>query len=163
MFVLPATAALWFLPFVLPISLWVAWSDMAFMKIPNKAVLALTAVFAVVGIMALPLTVWAWAWLHLVVVLVIGFILSSLNLMGAGDSKFAAAMAPFIAFGDVGRFAMMFSAVLIATFILHRIARAIPAVRALAPNWVSWTHKKFPMGISLASALVIYLGLAAAQ
>ncbi len=42
--------ALWFLPFVLPIALWVAWSDMKFMKIPNKAVLALVAVFAVVGL-----------------------------------------------------------------------------------------------------------------
>ena len=31
--------ALVFLPFVLPIALWVAWSDMARMKIPNKAVL----------------------------------------------------------------------------------------------------------------------------
>lgn len=42
-----ATTALWFLPFALPIAVWVAWSDMKFMRIPNKAVLALTAVFLV--------------------------------------------------------------------------------------------------------------------
>ncbi len=50
-------------------------SDMKFMKIPNKAVLALMAVFAVVGLIALPLDVWAWRWAHfLVIVLVIGFV-----------------------------------------------------------------------------------------
>ncbi|MDW3118675.1 MAG: hypothetical protein R8G60_13530 [Roseovarius pacificus] len=47
--------ALWFLPFVLPICLWVVWSDLSTMRIPNKAVLALTAVFLVIGLIALPL------------------------------------------------------------------------------------------------------------
>ena len=41
--------ALWFLPFVIPITIWVAWSDMASMKIPNKAVLSLMIVFAAVS------------------------------------------------------------------------------------------------------------------
>ena len=40
------TEAAWFLPFVIPIAIWVAWSDMSSMKIPNKAVLALLAVLA---------------------------------------------------------------------------------------------------------------------
>ena len=48
-----AATAFWFLPFALPIAVWVAWSDMKFMRIPNKAVLALTAVFLVVGLAAL--------------------------------------------------------------------------------------------------------------
>ena len=51
----PALAALIFLPFVLPIAIWVAWSDMKFMKIPNKAVVALAAVFLLLGPLALPL------------------------------------------------------------------------------------------------------------
>ena len=36
-----ASAALYFLPFVTVICLWVAWSDLARMKIPNYAVIAL--------------------------------------------------------------------------------------------------------------------------
>ena len=38
-----AQSAIWFLPFALPISLWVIWSDLSTMRIPNTAVLALTA------------------------------------------------------------------------------------------------------------------------
>ena len=37
---------------------------MKFMKIPNKAVLALAAVFAGGRPLALPLDVWAWRWAH---------------------------------------------------------------------------------------------------
>ena len=46
--ILPSTA-LWFLPFALPICLWVMWSDLKAMKIPNMAVMALVAVFVIVG------------------------------------------------------------------------------------------------------------------
>ena len=38
---LTAAEALWFLPFVLPICIWVAWSDLREMRIPNVSVLAL--------------------------------------------------------------------------------------------------------------------------
>ena len=48
--VLDWTAAAWFLPFVLPITVWVAWSDMRHMKIPNYAVIALFAAFVVLGL-----------------------------------------------------------------------------------------------------------------
>ena len=42
-------------PFVVPITVWVSWSDMASMKIPNKAVLALMAIFRRDRLIALPL------------------------------------------------------------------------------------------------------------
>ena len=96
------TTAAWFLPFVLPITVWVAWSDMATMKIPNKAVLALLAVFIVVGLVALPFNDYVWRYLHFGVVIVIGFIMASVGMMGAGDAKYGAAMAPFIALQDLG-------------------------------------------------------------
>jgi len=159
-------AALWFLPFVLPVAIWVAWSDMARMKIPNYAVLALVAVFAAVGLLIVftgtwTFETWAWRWTHLVAVLVIGFLANMANTMGAGDAKFAAAMAPFIARQDFLPFVYLLAAVVIVGFILHRVARANAWVRSKAPDWESWTRKDFPMGLCLASALVIYL-LAAA-
>jgi prepilin peptidase CpaA len=161
-FALSPAAALWFLVPALPVCLWAAWSDMATMKIPNKAVLALIGVFAVVGVVALPLADYGWRWAHLAVVLVAGFILSSARLLGAGDAKFAAAMAPFVALPDAGRFLLLLAGVTIAAFVLHRTARAMPALRARTAHWESWTRgRQFPMGLALGPALIFYLGLAA--
>lgn len=159
---MPPAAALLFLPFVAPIALYVAWSDMKSMKIPNRAVLALVAVFAVVGPIALPLETYLWRWLHLGVVLAVGFVLATAGLVGAGDAKFAAAMAPFVALGDAVLFCYLFSMALLAGFATHRTARRIPAVVNALPDWESWHRKKdFPMGLALGGVLLIYLTLLA--
>ena len=90
-----AAAAPYFLPFVVPICLWVAFSDMKLMKIPNVAVLSLVAVYLVVGLFALPLDEYLWRILNGLVVLAIGFVANLARAIGAGDAKFAAAAAPF--------------------------------------------------------------------
>ena len=86
-----ATAALWFLPFVLPICLYVAFTDMKQMRITNQAVLVLIAIFVVLGLFLLPFETYLWRLLSLVIVLVIGIVLNAAGVMGAGDAKFAAA------------------------------------------------------------------------
>ena len=156
---LTVTAALWFLPFALPICIWAAWNDLAFMKIPNKSVVALIAVFLVIGLIALPLADYPWRLLHLVVIMVIGFALNMIGAIGAGDAKFAAAMAPFVALGDLRLFMVLLGTVLIAAYVTHRIFRAMPAIRARSEHWISWSAKKFPMGLALGSTLAFYLGL----
>lgn len=157
-----ATTALAFLPFAGLIAFWVMWSDMKFMRIPNNAVLALVAVFLVVGPFVLPIDAWLWRWLHLAVVLVVGFVLSAARLLGAGDAKFAAAMAPFVDLGDLSLFAYLFAAVMLASFVTHRGARQIPVVRRATSDWESWERKKdFPMGLALGGVLILYLALAA--
>lgn len=157
----PAPAALWLLVGAAPVCFWVAWSDMARMRIPNPAVLALVAVFAVVGVLVLPLGDWLWRWAHLAVVLVVGIALNAARLVGAGDAKFAAAGAPFVALGDLRTLVLLFAAVLIAAFVTHRIAKHSPA-RGLAPGWASWSSgKRFPMGLALGGTLAAYLALAA--
>jgi len=154
------TEALWFLPFVLPICIYVAWSDLREMRIPNISVLALAGVFLVVGLIALPFEVYYMRLLQLVIVLLAGFLITSLGLVGAGDAKFAAAMAPFIAPGDYLMFLTLFAAVLIGAWITHRGAGMVPAVRRATPDWISWDRGKlFPMGVALAGALVVYLAL----
>lgn len=151
------TTAAWFLPFVIPITIWVSWSDMATMKIPNKAVLALLIVFVVVGLIALPFNEYLWRYAHFAVILVIGFVLSTIGAMGAGDAKYGAAMAPFIALPDIMPFVFILTATVVAAFITHRVARA-SRIREMFPDWKSWTEtKKFPMGMALAPALMIYL------
>ena len=151
---------LWFLPFTTTIALWVAWSDMKAMKIPNQAVLALAAVWVVLGPLLLPVNIWLWGFALMAIVLVIGFLLTAFAGVGAGDSKFAAAMAPFFTGADIRMVMALFAACILGAFAVHRIARAIPAVRAATPDWASWTHHKFPMGLALSGLLVFYPAIA---
>lgn len=151
--------ALWFLPFVLPVCLWVVWSDLSSMRIPNASVLVLAGLFAVLGLFVLPLDAYGWRLAQLGIVLVAGFVANMAGLMGAGDSKFLAAAAPFVAPGDSSVILFIFAANLLAAFCTHRIAKHTP-LRRLAPGWESWSRgRKFPMGFALGSTLVIYLAL----
>lgn len=154
---LPPLAALALLLPALPIGIWVAWSDMKTMKIPNKAVMALAIAFLVIGLMVLPFKAWLWALGLGAGVLVAGFVGNAVGLFGAGDAKFAAAMAPFFIGADL-RFVMGLSAAcLLGAFASHRLAGRIPAFRRATSDWESWTHKDFPMGLALAGTLIFYL------
>ena len=156
---LSSTAAIWFLPFVFPICLYVAFTDMREMRITNQAVVVLALVYIVVGPLALPFDTYLWRLTHLAVVLVAGIALNAAGVMGAGDAKFIAAAAPFVALGDLRLLMMIFAAVLIAAFGAHRLAKYSP-LRKLAPHWHSWDQgSKFPMGLALGTTLTLYLGL----
>lgn len=127
------------------------------MKIPNLAVAALLLVFAVLGIFLLPFETYLWQWSHFGVVLVITFCLNMIGAIGAGDAKFAAAAAPFIALTDLRLVVVLFAACLLAGYVAHRLAKHSP-LRRLVPHWESWkAGKRFPMGLPLASALGFYL------
>lgn len=157
-----AMIAMWLLPGVIPIAAWVVWSDLTTMKIPNLAVLALIGLYALVGGVMLPFGVWAWSWAGFGVVLAVGFVVSSFGMgIGAGDAKFAAAMAPLIALGDLAVFLLLLSVLSVVTFVLHRLARSNTAIRAATPGWASWQRREFPFGVAMAPALVAYLVLVA--
>lgn len=152
-------AAMLLAPFVLPICLWVAWSDMKFMKIPNAAVIVLFAVWLVPGLVAvalslLPAKVWALGWGLAGAVLALGFVASAAGLVGAGDAKFAAAMAPFLTGANPRLTLALFAACLLGAVAAHRLARRLPALRRAAPDWLSWEHKDFPMGLALSGTLI---------
>jgi len=149
--------ALTLLPFVLAIGIWVSWSDMRFMKIPNKAVMALALVWLIVGVFLVPFQVWLWAWALAGIVLVAGFVANAAGLVGAGDAKFAAAMAPFFVNADIRLVLMLFASCLLGAFAAHRLARVVPAFRAATLEWASWTHKDFPMGLALSGTLILYI------
>lgn len=154
-------SALIFLPFVLPICFYVAWSDMRAMRIPNQAVLLLVAVFVAVGLVAVPLAEYPYRLLQVIVVLLIGMVLNAGGLIGAGDAKFAAAAAPFIPVADLRFLLTIFAATLLAAWVTHRLAKHSP-VRRMVPNWESWDQGwDFPMGLALGGTLAIYLGLGA--
>jgi prepilin peptidase CpaA len=155
-------AALIALPFVTLICLWVAWSDMKFMKIPNKAVAALMAVYVlaaglwtITGLMPWQDALWGLALGG--IVLVIGFIVTALGMVGAGDSKFAAAMAPFFVGAQLSSVLALFAACLLAAFFIHRLIKWTPALRRSIGDWESWQRQDFPMGLALTGTMIVYL------
>jgi len=158
---LSALAAAWLLPFVLPLCLYVAFTDLREMRITNQAVIAIALVFVIVGFFLFPFQSYLWQLAQLGIVLVVGIVLNAAGLVGAGDAKFAAAAAPFIALGDLRLLLPLFAAVLLASYGAHRVAKYTP-LRKLAPHWDSWEQgRKFPMGLALGPTLALYLGLAA--
>ncbi len=157
-----ALAALWFLPCVVPICLYVAYTDLAFMKITNKAVLTLGAVYLALGPFVLPsFEVYLWGLAQFVIVLVAGIVLNAAGVMGAGDSKFLAFAAPYVDIADLSVLMMILASVLLASVVTHRAVR-MTRLRDLAPQWESWTQgKRFPMGLALGPTLALYLCLGA--
>lgn len=158
---LTAAAALWFLPAVIPIAIFVSWSDMQRMKIPNVATDALILYYAVIGLFAFPFVDYLWHWAHFFVVLAAGIVLNAARVMGAGDAKFMASAAPMIALEDIRLIIVLASACLLAGYVTHRLARFSP-IRKMTPDWKSWeTGNRFPMGFPLSMTLLFYLLLVA--
>ncbi len=171
---IPAIAAVSFLPFVLPICFYVAFTDLRDMLIKNHAVAALALVFAIVGFFVLPpwstewttgrvgplavtLPPYIWQLLHIVIVLILGILLNAAGVMGAGDAKFLAAASPFVWPGDYTLMILILMATTLAALVTHRVARNT-ALRRIAPDWESWTRRKqFPLGFPLGGSLAIYL------
>ncbi|MEJ6391519.1 A24 family peptidase [Gymnodinialimonas ulvae] len=161
---LTASQAWIFLPICLPIALWAIYTDLTELKIKNVAVTALFAGFIVLGLFALPLPEYAWRFSHFGVVLLIGFVLSAIGILGAGDAKFAAAMAPFIALPDAMLVLAIITMSAFAFMIVHQIAKRIPAVTAATPGWASWDtgrrsigKQAFPYGIGISTGLIVYM------
>jgi len=152
-----AQAALVFAPLVVPLCLWTAWSDLSAMRIPNRTVLILAGVFVIAAPFLMPLDAYLWRLATAFLVLVAGILLNAGGALGAGDAKFMAAAATFIAPGDLRLLVAIFAANLLGAWCTHRLAMHSP-LRRLAPGWESW-HRgtDFPMGLALGSTLTIYL------
>lgn len=161
---LTPAAALWlFLP-SLPVAIYVALSDLKTMRIPNFSVLVMLGVFLIAGLIALPFHDYLWRLAGFAVVLAIGFVANALRLVGGGDAKYAAAIAPFFAFSDIKLVLILFAVMLVSAFLLHRLFRAIPPIRRLTVGWKSWdAGKDFPMGLALSGLLITYLAIGLLQ
>ena len=143
-----------------PISIWVVWSDMKFMRIPNAACLALFGSFLLLGFLIFDLDEYGIRVAQGVVILVAGFFATSIGLVGGGDSKFAAALAPFVALQDVFPFIFIVGIISIISMGAHKVIGITPGVKNLIKDWDSWNvHGMFPFGITLAGSLLTYLFL----
>jgi prepilin peptidase CpaA len=156
-----AAQAMLFFPFGLVIGVWVAWTDLSRMKIPNTAVLSLLAVWVVLGPLVLEWQVWGWGMAVAFLVMLAGMMGMVLRLFGGGDAKFVAAMTPYFVQEPLRDTLFLSFVVIVAALILHRLWRVIPALRNLTPNWASWTRREFPLGFALAGILIFHLALTA--
>ncbi len=77
--------------------------------------------------------------------------------LGAGDAKFAAAIAPFVAVQDTFLVLTIFAAMIVVGFTAHRILRRIKPLRELVPDWESWSRRDYPMGLSICLTFLTYL------
>lgn len=142
---------------LIPVLLWIAWSDLARMKIPNMAVLGVLAIFVLVGPLVLSIGDWGWRLLHFPPVLLLVFLLSQAGVMGAGDAKALAALAPYVALVDALAVLLILAVCMVGGLILHRVARRIGPLRRATPTWESWRDAAFPMGLSISAAMLIYV------
>ena len=143
----------------LPIAIWAALNDMKRMKIPNLAVLALAALWPLLGWLAVTTwTAWFWGFALMAIVLVIGYLAYLTGTFGAGDAKFSAAMAPMFVGASVGLVLQIILGCMIGALVVHRLARSIPAIRRLTPDWDSWKLRLFfPFGLALSGMMIVYL------
>ena len=153
----PSDALILLVP-VLPIAIWAAVSDLKRMKIPNKAVIAMAAVWPLIGWYLVPMDAWLWGFAIMAVVFVAGFLLYLTGTFGAGDAKYSAAMAGLFVGGNIGEILLITFVSMIGSLILHRILRSLSFVRNATPDWESWNRRRFfPFGLSLSCIVVFYL------
>jgi prepilin peptidase CpaA len=156
-----AQAAYWFLPAVVPLALFISWNDMREMKITNKSVLAVMIAYGLLGPFAFGFQMYLWQWLHFPIALVVSMLLWRLRLMGGGDAKLIAAMAPFFVIADIEVILRLFAASLIAALVVHSLFRFTPLKRPVQ-DWKSWhAGWYFPKGFPLSMTLLLYLVFAA--
>lgn len=168
-----ATTAYWFLPAVIPLAIYISWNDMRSMKITNQSMMALLIVFVVLGPFAFGFPAYFWQFLQFPIVLIVCMGLWSLRLMGGGDAKMLAVMAPFFVTDDLMLILKLFVACSLGALAVHSLFRFTP-LRNLAPDWKSWSAGKgnlrgiipgldiaFPKGVSLSMTLVFYLAYVA--
>ena len=155
-----ATAALWFLPAVIPIAIYVSWRDMSMMKITNNTCLLLLGCYAVLGLFAFPFPLYLSQWLHPIILMAGGMVLWSTGLIGGGDVKFISAASPFFvieSFNDTYLILVLLSACLLAGLVVHQGVRFTP-LRKIVPDWKSWhVGWYFPKGLPLSMTLLFYL------
>jgi prepilin peptidase CpaA len=153
----PTDAMILLVP-VLPIAIWAAVSDLKRMKIPNTAVLAMAAVWPLLGWYLVGMNAWLWGFAIMAIVFVAGFLLYLTGTFGAGDAKYAAAMSGLFVGGSIGEILLIIFVCMIGSLILHRLLRSLPFVRNATPDWESWTRRRyFPFGMALSAIVVFYL------
>ncbi|MEM9349121.1 MAG: prepilin peptidase [Pseudomonadota bacterium] len=157
----PDTAARVFLIVMVPVWFYMAWYDMARLKILNGLVIFVFATFLVLGAVLLPWQVYFGQIVQSAAMLLIMLVLYSAGAMGGGDAKFIAAASPYFMREDLALVLILFVSCALGAFAAHRLSLLVGTDRA-TPLWQSWrSGKRFPLGYALGGVVSAYLALAA--
>jgi prepilin peptidase CpaA len=130
------------------------------MRIPNRLNGFIAALFLPVGLAFLPPEAVAWRYGVGLAVLVAGFALFALNRMGGGDVKMLAACAPWVAPGHAPAALQLLALALILGLGVVLGLRFL--LRGRRTAWRGLRRgQRFPMGVSIAGAMLGYLALEA--
>lgn len=149
-----STLAMLFFPFAMALA---ASSDLLTMRISNKLVLLLVAVFCIVALAVdLPLQQFAMHVLCAMLVLVAGFTFFALGWMGGGDAKLAAATTLWLGFGLALPYLIYTALLGGALTILILALRRLPLMPLIARfRWIERLHDRktgIPYGVAMALA-----------
>lgn len=156
------TGALILLVLMLPIAIWATFNDLKRLKIPNKAVLAMAAIWPLAGWMAVPTwTAWAWGFAFMAIGIALGYVAHALVNFPGGDSKYAAAISPVFVGADIVEVITLVLACMLGATVLFQIVRILPGIDRVTAGWEGFKHWRIvPFGLAL-SAMVIYYLVAA--
>ncbi|MEM9428212.1 MAG: prepilin peptidase [Pseudomonadota bacterium] len=151
-----------------PFLIFSAWTDLRFLRLWNRANLAFALAFLVVAPFLMPFGDIAARVAAALCVGAVLIVLSIFGQFGGGDAKFFGALMLWIAPQDYAPFCVIVAACGLMMPPFFAAAKASPWLRAQTPTWrcwktrrTTWRKKKLPMGVSFASAGVLYLILRA--
>jgi prepilin peptidase CpaA len=152
-------AALFLAALALP-CLWAAWSDLTTMTIPNRIVLAVAAIYVVLGPLVLPFDAYLWGFANGAIALVAGFLLFLTGQFGAGDAKFLAAIALYVGRIDVPTVLWIYAILaLLSVAVVSLVKWRMKEFAAKGPLGSLREKRRFPLGLPLALSILVYLAL----
>lgn len=161
--------ALWLaIAAMLPLMALCAWYDLKSLRIPNWLVLAVLAVFLLTAPWGLPFDAFLWRLGQGAAVLLVGFGLFSVGVVGGGDAKMAAVLAPFVAAADLASVLLLYAVVTLVLLLTLRLAMQVSRHRTT--GWMAVDQyarpareRVFPMGLIFAITILVYMLLGASR
>ena len=137
-----------------PLLLWMGFSDLRFMRIPNWLVLALVAVF-VVSAPFLPFASVTSRLLAAAVLFVLCVGAFAAGVFGGGDAKALPAVVLLVPPGTLDLFGLLFSGTMLAGLVFVGSMQMMPGSHRT--RWVGLRARgMFPMGVSISAAGLIH-------
>ncbi|MEO1798017.1 MAG: prepilin peptidase [Pseudomonadota bacterium] len=157
----PDAAALAFVGPMAIVWFYMSWYDMSRLKIRNRLVFVVMALFVAVGPFVMPTDLYFEQIIQAAIVLVVVLVLYAAGTMGGGDAKYIAAASPYFLREDAGLILVIFTACVLGAVATHRLMWRIGVADSVA-DWASWSSgKRFPLGFALGGVTTFYLALAA--
>lgn len=153
---------------VIPMLIYVMYSDLKDMRIPNMASLVIFAAFVPLGLWGLPIETFGWRVLHGAIAFFVAFGLFSVapGVVGGGDLKLIVALVPYVP-GDLlivlAELWVVMSVVTLLLFVALRAGlRGRTQLAAIERSSETFLKLPFPYAWTIAGSFIAFLALGAA-